>query len=99
MYCFIFSFQTLSYLQVFQEVEGACYDLDYARETVSNVASLSHFQHIAQLLDSAIHLTQQLEAVESGKIERLSQQATPKFSNTQGNTDSSSLAISPRSFD
>ena len=87
-------------MQVFQEVEGACYDLDYARETVSSLSLVTHFVRVAQLLDSAIGLKEQLQVVESGPIQQLppSEAAShkPSRSNTQQTTDS--LLITPKSF-
>lgn len=91
-------------MQVFQEVEGACYDLDYARETVTSLASVTHFAEVAQLLDSAIQLKEQMEAVESGpvpvqQVAPPSEAASSSYnpSNTQQTTDS--LLITPKSFD
>ena len=93
-------FNCWSCVQVFQEVEGACYDLDYARETVNSLASVTHFVRVAQLLDSAIHLKEQLQVVESGPVTQHllpPEAASHNPSNTQQATDS--LLITPKSFD
>lgn len=86
-------------VQVYQEVEGACYDLDYARETVNSLSLVTHFVGVAQLLDSAIRLKEQLGVVESGPAQQLPplETASHKPFNTQQATDS--LLITPKSFD
>ena len=85
-------------VQVFQEVEGACYDLDYARETVNSLASVTHFVRVAQLLDSAVRLKDQLQVMESGSTRQpLPQEpASHKPTDTRQATDS--LLITPKSF-
>ena len=83
---------------MFQEVEGACYDLDYARETVNSLASVTHFVRVAQLLDSAIRLKDQLQVMESGPTQPPlpPEPASHKPADTQQTTDS--LLITPKSF-
>ncbi len=88
--------RTIGCVQVFQEVEGACYDLDYAREAVNSLASVTHFVRVAQLLDSAVHLKEQLQIMESGPAQQLlpPEPASLKPADTQQATDS----LTPKSF-
>ena len=81
---------------MFQEVEGACYDLDYSRETVRSLASVTHFVRVAQLLDSAIHLKEQLQLEESGPMQQLPQETSSNTQQISIATDS--LLITPKSF-
>ena len=87
-----------------QKVEGACYDLDYAHETVVGLASLSQFANVGELLKSAIQVKKQLD--EHKKVETLCAQTVGGSSTTvskivsyTGKTTQESLTITPKSFD
>lgn len=87
---------------MFQQVEGACYDLDYARETLNDVSSVTHFVQVARLLDSAIQLKKQLDEQQQQQSVSLQlagevSSSTKSFSVSDQPRDS--LDITPKSFD
>lgn len=85
-------------------MEGACYDLDYARETVASVTSVSQFVKVSELLASAIHLKKQLEerqAQNAHFMETGNSSTSPLSSKTVSHEGAigESLIITPKSFD
>lgn len=83
-------------------MEGACYDLDYAREAVVGLASLSQFINVAELLKSAIQVRKRLDEHQK----KTSSAQTTDGSSTMSSTISytqrptqESLTITPKSFD
>lgn len=92
---------------MFQQVEGACFDLDYARETVSHVVTVSQFFKVSRLLESAIELKKQLddEQQQQASSTRLTDRDNLAVDNSSQTAPSlriatgDSLTITPKSFD
>ena len=82
-----------------QKVEGACYDLDYAHETVVGLASLSQFVNVAKLLKSAIQVKKQLDEHQKETSCAQTTDGSSTMSKTVLYTTQESLTITPKSFD
>ena len=87
--------------QVFQQVEGACYDLDYAREAVTCMSTVSNFKQVSQLLDSAIQLKKEVDNRKSSVVQPVTHSSINSISVEQATPPipSEPLLITPKSFD
>ena len=86
-------------------MEGACYDLDYARETVASVSSVSHFVQVSQLLNSAIRLKKDIDQKAVPLVDNTGDYSinSPSLSDNQhfatsSSRDTQSILITPKSF-
>ncbi len=64
-------------VQVCQQVDGTCYDMEYDTQTVQNMAKVSQFPSINANIMRAIELKGKLDALESARKQR-----TPHISPT-----------------
>ncbi|XP_036365968.1 keratin, type I cytoskeletal 9 isoform X3 [Octopus sinensis] len=82
--------------EIHQNVQGACFDAEYAKNAVNAMQNSNvHFQNIQDLLKNAMFMKQQIEYEESRKNQRQQERRHPSMYSTSGGAGSSSdIAVS-----